>query len=303
MRTNKRAKTFIVFLLIASCPALCWSADAKQEDNKSTKAEAESVTEDFNVTVDSMMPLSPVEIRQLREIVEGKQEAISEIKAPKTTTLKSVPVSLEPGAATPTINLLPNHAIAIEIVDGSGQPWPITSHIVGDKDRFHVEVPEVGSLNIITISPQTTFGRTNLLLTLANESTPISITLKADIDIEHYHDRLTLLVQGKGPNASLPVFMQQTAVEDPLLLGVLDGIKPANSNNLKASTSLIKGAWRLDQTMWIRGDFVLVSPAPQAQVSGSGGIMAYQLNYTPVILAYTRDGKTLQIQLSEKPNE
>ena len=279
--------------------ALLCLGQAEVQAREATADKPAGVSEDFEFAVDAMMPLTPAEIRRLRGLVEGKQEAINEVIAPRATTLKSIPVSLQPGAVTPSIHLVPNHAVALEILDVTGAPWPITSHIVGDSARFAVLVPDVGDTNVVTISPQTVFGRTNVLITLAKNSTPVAVTLKADAEIEHYHDRVTLIVDGRGPNAAPPSLVTLPGRESAELLSVLDGVQPGAATRLWPSEARIREAWRDDDTLWLRGDFLLISPAPYARISGAGNISAYQLAYTPVVLIYTPDGETKQVQLEE----
>ncbi len=286
-------KPVILAALLCLCSALAWAEEPKPGQPE--------VSEDFSFAVDAMMPLTPAEIKQLRGLVEGKQAAINAVTAPLTTTLKSVPVSLQPGAVTPSISLFPNHAVALEILDVTGAPWPITSHIVGDSERFAVLVPEVGDTNVVTISPQTVFGRTNVLFTLASNSTPVAVTLQADADIEHYHDRITLIVNGRGPKALPPSIVTLPGAESMELLAVLDGIRPGNATRLTPSEARVTQAWRDNNTLWLRGDFLLISPAPHSQITGAANMSAYQLAYTPVVLIYTPDGETRQVQLEEQP--
>ncbi len=251
----------------------------------------------FSAAVDGIMPLSPVEIRRLREVVETKQRAIHDVVPPSSTTLKTLSVSLQAGALTPLITLLSGHAVGIEIVDRYAAPWPVVSYTVGDPQRYHVTVPDVADVNVLTITPQTSFGRSNLVLQLQGESTPISLTLNASTRVEHFHDRVSVLVDAVGPNAELPPGDMTVAVEDSTLLGVLDGVPPQSSIRLQPSNALVRGAWRHQDTLWLRGRFELLSPAFRSQVAGAGEMMAYELSWTPSVIALDRQGNSHNVKL------
>lgn len=253
----------------------------------------------FQATVDSIMPLGPQEIRRLRSIIEDKQAAAHRIQAPARTSLKTMSVSLQSGASTPQVMLLPGHAVGFEILDSTSSPWPIASYTVGDPQRFHVVVPEIGLRNILTITPQTRFGRSNLVVQLAQQSTPVSFTLQADTRITEFHDRVRVLIAGRGPQASEAIFQPEVSTEDASLLAALDGLAPEGAEPLHPSRALIENAWRRQDTLWLRGRFVLLSPAAWAQIAGSGEMMAYRLPYTPAVLIYDRAGNTHNVQLHE----
>ena len=259
-------------------------------------------SDEFSATVKSIMPLSAEEVRRLRALVEEKQRAIYDVNTPASTTLKTVAVSLQAGAVTPVITLLPGHAVGLEINDNQAQPWPVLSYTVGDPQRYQVSVPEVAAKNVLAITPRTHFGRSNLVLQLQGESTPVSFILQADPGVDHFHDRISVLVAGQGPNATPLSAAPPLATENTVLLGVLDGIAPTSSISLvPQKTSLIDAAWRQEDTLWLRGQFVLLSPAFQARIAGAGGIIAYQLPWSPTIVALDGSGKSVSIQLEERP--
>ena len=281
----------LVAVLFCSVPSVTWGV----ETHTATTTTAEDT---FQATVNNIMPLDAEEIRRLRSIIEAKQAAAWR-PPPLQTSLKTLAVSLQSGASTPEVLLLPGHAVGFELIDSTNAPWPVVSYTVGDPQRFHVVVPDIGARNVVTVTPQTHFGRSNLVMQLADQSTPISFSLQADTDIQTFHDRIRVIVGARGPQADVPLRLPEIGTEDPSLLAVLDGLAPEGARPLLPSEPFIENAWRRQDTLWLRGRFVLLSPAALAQVSGSGDMMAYRLPYTPAVLAYDRSGNARSIRFQE----
>ncbi|MHC8441413.1 MAG: DotH/IcmK family type IV secretion protein [Candidatus Eutrophobiaceae bacterium] len=257
------------------------------------------ISPEFSAALERLLPLAPEEIRHLRSLLEEKQKAIQEVVRPDKTSLKSLVVDLQPGAETPIIELLPGHAVSLEIADRTAAPWTIETHVTGDPGRFHVIVPEIGERNVLTVTPQTRHGSSNLILQLLGQSTPVSFVLQANPNIRHFHDRVSVLVDGMGPNAAPELLLAEAAVEDLTVMGVLDGVAPEGSRALQASSPLLGGAWRNGQTLWLRGAFLLLSPAADMRISGAGGMRAYRLPFKPVIIVSDAHGKLHSVRLAD----
>jgi len=256
------------------------------------------------------LPMSPAEIRLWREILEGKSEATYEIHTPDAITSKSIPVNISPGAVSPNIQLLPGHVLALEVLDRHGSPWGILSAISGNPELFQVIAHELELevSNIITITPKTQHGKGNLVLLLRDRNIPITINLSSEPKPDVYHDRIALLINATGSSSPLPGALNDTDISaSSHLMDVLDGIRPVGANAILLPETYrndIQG-WRLDDKLFLRGRFVLLSPgfAPNNHVGGSGGVRAYEIPFVSRVWVALESGVRAHIKLTEADDE
>jgi hypothetical protein len=164
--------------------------------------------------------------------------------------------------------------------------------------------PPDGS-NILLVSAKAPYAASNVAVLLQGTSTPISIALAAvePSAKQAYTDRYTMLLDGFGPYA--PPIRDYSGPADTLgdVVAVLanqapeEGATIAIADGLGSGTA-ITGApriWRKGNTLWLRTQDTLLSPAPTAKVS-RGDWTAYRLPYLPVILL-SREGNTYQVRV------
>lgn len=284
--------------------------------------------------IKELLPLGPAEVTELRERERLVREAAKPRVAPGTTRSGAIPVSLEPGATSPRIVLLHGFVTAIEVLDRTGQPWPIINARQGDPKAIDVQLegaqragrvvaaqgvvdPAAASqapvdlaalqgpvtANVVTVNPTEFFTSTNLILVLAGASRPISVVLQATEATlsSEFTDRVTLLVGGDGPNAAPePVVSYDHLDAGDDLRNVLVGQAPTS----RAAELLIPlpggmRAWRDGGVLWLRTSERVISPAPQAAVA-MGGTRAYRMPYLPIIVT-SRDGRLAQVSLADAP--
>jgi hypothetical protein len=237
-----------------------------------------------------LVPLSPGQIRDLRQMEEEVQRASRPREAPEMATSEAVQVSMEPGGRSPVITLLHGFVSAIEVLDATGQPWPVVEARQGDAAALEVQVVGVGNEtaqnNIITVTPGEKFSATNLILVLQNASRPISMILRAEeakANME-LRDRVTLIVGGQGPNARVEASGFSHLDADEALRNALVG-RPPSSGAQEIVKGLPSGmrAWRDGDVLWVRTRDTLIRPAPKASVA-MGDVRAYKMDYLPVIV-------------------
>lgn len=293
---------------------------------QSAKAAAVERTQAWKRALEELLPNSPSDIREYHEKSVEEAKAAAPRVAPMEALSQAIPVSLQPGGRSPKLRILHGFVMAIEVLDNSGQPWPITSAHTGDKDAFEVVIAGSengaaiatdgdrgsgtqaprgvvkqgdGQGNVVTITALKRFQPSNLILILQGESRPISVILvpteaTEKIDLE---DRVTLLVDGNGPLAK----PQAVASYDRLDVGddlrrALVGSEPKDGAS-EILTTLPPGmrAWADGTTLWLRTPEQVISPAPQAAVS-MGNMRAYRLPYLPTIVLLN-DGHLLPVEI------
>jgi len=265
----------------------------------------------------SQFPVSPEQVTELRKKDTDLTQAAMSRATPAQARSDVIQVSLEPGATSPVIELLHGFATSIEVLDATGQPWPVALPTIGDSEAFSVQVVGAGLAqevaqtegvvspaaigSVITLAPLRKFAATNLIIVLQNQSRPISLILKAveATPTTEFRDRVTISVQGTGPYAravSSRGYEHLDAGED--LRSVLIGRAPrASATEILSDLPTGMRAWRDGATLWVRTQETLISPAHEASVAG-GEHRAYRLRYLPVIVM-SRAGELREINLQE----
>lgn len=262
-------------------------------------------------------PVTPEQVKELRAQDTAVSEAAMSRATPAEARSDIITVSLEPGAKSPVIELLHGFATSIEVLDVTGQPWPVSVPTIGDAEAFSVNVvaanlsEDVAQANVaspgaigsvITLAPLRRFAATNLIVVLQNQSRPISVVLKAvePTATTEFSDRVTIVVQGLGPYARRVAargYDHLDAADD--LRAALVGRPPRADAKEILGADLPSGirAWRAGSTLWLRSEHTLISPAHEASVAG-GVHRAYRLRYLPVVVM--SDAGTLkEINLQE----
>lgn len=249
-----------------------------------------------------MLPMTPEQIRELRSKETEVQRAAKTREAPGVALSEAVQVSMEPGGRSPVVTLFHGFVSAIEVLDATGQPWPVIEARQGDDKAISVSVvgDESGTGNVITVAPSEKFTATNLILVLQNASRPVSLILKAEeaTPNSELRDRVTLIMGGSGPNARVTAARGFDHLDaDEALRNVLVGQAPTNGG-----TEIIGGlppgtrVWRDGTVMWLRTRDTLISPAPDRS-SAMGDVRAFRAPYMPVIVV-SQNGALQTVNLS-----
>lgn len=262
----------------------------------------------------TLNPLSPADVSSLREADRAIDEAALRRETPQSTQSDVLSASLEPGAASPVIELLHGFVTSIEVVDATGRPWPVALPRTGDAEAFHVDVVGAAAAaeggangegavgSVLTVAPARRFAATNMILVLQGQSRPVSVVLRAvePSASSVFRDRLTLVVQGMGPNARVVAhrgYEHLDAGED-LRAALVGRLPRAGAVEILADLPAGMRAWREGRTLWLRTTDTLISPAPQASVAG-GAHRAYRLPYLPVVVT-SIDGQLREVSLMER---
>lgn len=254
----------------------------------------------FKATVDSTLPLSPQQIKDIRRILDQGQKAAAQPPGPPTRLeSRSEDVSMEPGARIPTVRLGANHVAMLAFYDSTGQQWPVLKVVVGNGERAQVMVMGEGS-NTISVTPQVYHGTTNIGVMLDKASMPVTLALSMDSAVAAADALVSFRVQARGPNAQAPI-MQARAPEagNAVLMAFLDGTPPDGAQPLFLGSGTGR-AWSHAGFVYLRTQMTLLSPSWLASVSGSAGFSVYQIAETPVLLA-SDQGRQISVRLSEMP--
>lgn len=268
-----------------------------------------------NLGLQEQLPLTPDEIRWGKGYVNSQQYALHDAPA-LTPDNRTINVSLDPGAKSPLIHLMPGYVSAISIVGSNGTPWPVVVSKLGSGSQFSTEAPNVSEKttkmeggkevtttenaspsNLILIQPSFFGSTTNMVVTLKGESTPLIIMAKSGSpDGKRVDGRVTLRINRASPDAPPPLvippppsaanlellpFMQQVPPKDAKLLtidGEIDGVQ----------------VWEWDGQMIVRSQWPMLLPAWTAQ-SVQDGVSVYKMPISPMITVRGPDNKKITL--------
>ncbi|MBU0858768.1 MAG: DotH/IcmK family type IV secretion protein, partial [Alphaproteobacteria bacterium] len=184
----------------------------------------------FTAAITGLLPLNPGEIRQLLKRFDETQQAVEIPVYPYPQPEVSVhTVSLDPGVTPPVIKLGVGHVTTLNIMDATGQPWPIFD--LSWAGNFEVLQPGEGS-HVVRITPMSEFAYGNLSLRVVKMSTPITFTLKTQRDVVQY--RFDARIPEFGPYAKAPLIEGGLSIVagNTAINSILDGTAPEGAEKL-----------------------------------------------------------------------
>ncbi|MGE3919447.1 MAG: DotH/IcmK family type IV secretion protein [Gammaproteobacteria bacterium] len=252
----------------------------------------------FANTAQNLLPMSPDQIHRLKQLYTASQyAAAAPAGVPPKPTASSLFVDLSPGATPPAINLAEGDITALVFLDSTGAPWPIEALDNGNPTAFNIQWNKKD--NVLMIQASTAFGHGNLAVRLRNLGTPVMITLVTNSAVESggvVNYRVDLRIPGFGPNAyPAPVSGLPGDVAN-VLLSVLEGIPPSGSRALHIDEEM-GYVWLLEDKIYLRTRWTLLSPAWLQTMSSADGTHAYQLLKTPLLLM-SQNGKMVQVKVT-----
>ena len=245
----------------------------------------------FANTAHSLMPLSPNQIKQLRQRMNDSQQAAADYPGvPPKPTSSSISVNLSPGATPPVVRLRDGFVTSLVFLDSTGEPWPIQAYDIGDPGSFNVQWNQKG--NTLLVQSNKAYKSGNLAVILKGDDTPVMVTLMPGQRAVDY--RVDMRVPGLGPNASaLQSGLPDTA--NPQLLSFLNGIPPNGAKALQVQGGPCQ-AWTSGGHLYLRTQLTVLSPSWLASMSSPDGTHVYEIMKSPVVLASFR-GKDVQLMI------
>jgi len=254
-------------------------------DIEAQKAEVERQAREaaFEAAINGMFPMRTEEILELleryRETREASQSRIGGVPKPEIT-LETV--SLDPGATPPIIKLSPGHVTTLNILDLTGQPWPVRDVSWGGD--FEVIQPQEGS-HVIRISPMRAHEVGNLSIQLLDLQTPVTFMMKTQLETVQY--RFDARIPEYGPYANMPPIDNGVSVTagGGDITRVLDGTPPAQAKKLDING--VDGrttAFEVNGQVFVRTPLTLLSPGWSSSVTSADGTTVYAIGQSPVLL-------------------
>lgn len=245
----------------------------------------------------SVLPLETTEIKEVLGRLKDTQEAIqSPVRpAPKPGNVIET-ISTDPSATPKVIQLAAGNVTTLNIVDVTGEPWPIVD--LGFGGAFDVKPPEAGG-HVIRITPLKDFARGNLVVRLLKMTTPITFSLQAGGETVNY--RFDARIPDYGPNAKMPILDNgiNAVAGDKTTTAFLEGVPPKGSEKLAvAGIDGRTSAYKYGGALYVRTPLSLISPAWQGSATSADGMNVFVLNDAPVLLLSDK-GALVRARISE----
>jgi intracellular multiplication protein IcmK len=275
---------------------------ASPEPTKNTAAPELVVGDDENEIIENkafqemrqhVYPLNPEQVVKMKQIYHNQEYAqASPVGTPPKPTATSQLVNLSPGSTPPVIRLSQGFVSSLVFLDSTGAPWPIASYDLGDPASFNIQWDKTSNTLMIQAIKLYNYG--NLAVRLKGLNTPVMLTLIPGQKAVDY--RVDLRIQGYGPNAvSLPMEESSPAAASDILLHVLDGVPPADSQRLTVNGGDAR-AWLAHDKMYVRTNLTVLSPGWISSMTSADGTHAYEMQKSPVLLV-SWHGKVMQLKV------
>jgi intracellular multiplication protein IcmK len=258
--------------------------------------------EAFNQAQASVLPMSPAQIKELRDRAAATMEAIHSGPPPKLMS-PSISASFSPGAAIPEIRVAPGYVSSLQFIGSDGSHWPIVSAVVGNGAWFSVKQPasqnKSAPANVLTIGALTNSASTTLSILLNGAPSPVSVLLTTDPT--QCDASATIRMDHRSPDAPPPVLLAPVDAPHmpPYMNSVLDGVPPQGAIALRSSSQQIQ-AWSFDPYIYVRTPLTVISPVYTGTKSSPDGTRVYAFNADQSMVLLVSDGGQIkQITLSQ----
>ncbi|WP_117207605.1 DotH/IcmK family type IV secretion protein [Pseudomonas coronafaciens] len=236
---------------------------------------------------DSVSPLTPQEIRQLRGQVGEVDKAIAAPQVSIVPRISAQTVNLSPGASLPLVRTAVNYPTSLSFIDSTGAPWKLgAAPLSGNPDIRPYYVPNSPVMVLYAEKP---FASGNVTVYLEGLAVPIVLSVssgESDTKAQTWtvDSRLDLRVPRRGPGAQPGAAPEvRIGLHDQVLQGFLDGVPPKEAKQLKTTGNVP------DTTVWQMGDDLYIRTRAdirdefESTLSSADGTHLWKLPVTPYV--------------------
>lgn len=274
-------------LLMGAAPAFAHpAAPAAHAGSKASLARIQAEDKAFQNSLRGFPSLS-LSPRMIKEY-QKRRDAIDRVvrSGDGHLSYSVVPVHLNPGARAPVVDLTTGTVLALDFIDDTGAPWPLTSETVGNPRWFHVTLPKkLPQGNLLLITPLVRVGTTNVVVTLKDEDSPITVVLRSRPHRTLLPSVVNVAVPGIGPEGVPPTLITAgPSTVTASQIAFLDGVPPTKARPLTVSPMAATQVWSYHGQLYVRTRSSLVFPAWTAVVRGGRHMRVYTVPTAPVLL-------------------
>ncbi len=246
-----------------------------------------------------MYSLSPEQISQAIAAHNRTNNAIIQNKHPQALS-NIIPITTAPGGTPQKIYVTSGFDTMINIIDATGQPWPIAQVSGGNKQSVKVDALEQHAFkNVIRLNALQQVGSSNVSFSLVD--LPITLSVEIINTVDRYYPTALLQLDRPGPQAKkTPLLSFQSNAVDPFLDSVVLGAKGNDQFERLNSSDPNVLAWKYKEHLYVRTTYHPTNPFPRGIKHGASGYVAYRMAYIPVLIMTDDSGTEKRIKLQEK---
>lgn len=255
----------------------------------------------FNRAQESVSPLTPDEVRQLRGRMNEIDQAMIAPQVAVVPKISALTVDLAPGASLPLVRTAVNYPSSISFIDSTGAPWKLgAAPVVGNSAFNAYWLPNSPVMVVHATRP---YVSGNVTVYLEGLSVPLVLNVTSgepDSTAKTWavDSRLDLRVPRRGPQAIAGAAPQsRIGLHDSTLQAFLDGIPPKEARRLKTSGAVP------DTTVWQLGDDLYIRSRAdirdefEATLSSADGTHLWKLPVTPYV-SFSVMGRTSALNVA-----
>jgi intracellular multiplication protein IcmK len=256
----------------------------------------------YNRALESETPLTPAEVRQLREKMNDVDQALNSPQMAIVPKISALTVDLAPGASLPLIRTAVNYPSSITFIDSTGAPWKLgAAPIAGNPDGFTAYwVPNSPVMVVYAHKP---YQSGNITVYLEGLAVPIVVTVSSgepDTSAKTWavDSRLDLRVPRRGPNAVAGAAPEtRIGLHDSTLQAFLDGVPPKDARRLKTTGDVPETTvWQMGDDLYIRSR-ADIRDEFEATLSSADGTHLWKLPVTPYV-SFSVMGRTSALNVA-----
>lgn len=240
--------------------------------------------------------ISPELIKTAKELALKEQDAAFD-NSPAEMIKEVITVSTDPSAMAPTIYTTPGHATIVNVIDQTGEPWPLVLASSGNDTLFKTAPIENHKYkNVFRLQAQYRVGSSNLTLLLADKA--LSVTIKVISSKDRYHPQPILQITDNGPfakplrriSSNLPI------KNDNLMKNLIFEIAPLDFTRVKTNSNEVV-VWKSGERLFVKTKLIPTYPDGYSIYRGPNGYAAYEMPSLPVLIMSDSNGISHQISI------
>ncbi len=261
----------------------------------------------FERTLKGQFPMTTDQIMKFKQRMKDTKRTLHRGDPPPLMNSRTRRLRFETGGVLPIVRIAPGYVTTISFFDCTGQPWPVTSVVLGNPNYYSVKRPEKQK-NVITVSALKKYVDSNLALTFKGQDMPATIQLKTVSGEKETDSLVVFRADRRGPNAVEPTIgPEPEPTLDSVLVSFLDNVPPESAKRMRLMPGPMSGSydpekaenvknialWSYKDSLYLRTRDPLVWPAWNTIAKGPGGVRVYKLSKVPSLMLSRSGGSVV----------
>lgn len=276
-------------------PDLQRSLDGRSQIDKLTDEQLSNIAKDSLLL--RRMGVDASILKEALELKRKERDAIYDRK-PARMLKEIITVSTDPGAPSPMIYTTPGHETLVNVIDQTGEPWPIVIASSGNNLLFETQPVEAHQYkNVFRLTSLERVGSSNITLLLQDKA--LSLTIRVSNSKDQYHPQPILQITESGPNAKQYTVRSRNVPlrNDQVMKKLMFNMAPDSFERLETSHPEVS-AWKgSDGQLFLKTKLHPTYPEAKSIYRGPNGYSAYEIDSLPVLIMTDNNGVEHQVNI------